>query len=105
MVCGAIPVVQVSTIVDRLCGFRVAPKEPEGAQGIANMLELSMYGLVGLAAMLVIVFYFAYRDESARPVAGSDAIRYSRSRGALPVNPGLPSDREDECPKSVVSEK
>jgi hypothetical protein len=35
------------------------------------MLELTMYGLVGLAAMLVIAFYFAYRDESARPVAGS----------------------------------
>jgi hypothetical protein len=27
------------------------------------MLELTMYGLVGLAAMLVIAFYFACRDE------------------------------------------
>ena len=27
------------------------------------MLELTIYGLVGLAAMLVIAFYFAYADE------------------------------------------
>jgi hypothetical protein len=27
------------------------------------MLELTMYGLVGLAAMLVIAFYFACCDE------------------------------------------
>jgi hypothetical protein len=28
------------------------------------MLELTMYGLVGLAAMLVVAFYFACREES-----------------------------------------
>jgi hypothetical protein len=28
-----------------------------------RMLELTIYGLVGLAAMLVIAFYFAYTDE------------------------------------------
>jgi hypothetical protein len=27
------------------------------------MLELTMYGLIGLAAMLVIAFCFAYADE------------------------------------------
>ena len=32
-------------------------------QGKARMLELTMYGLVGLAAMLVIAFGFAYADE------------------------------------------
>jgi hypothetical protein len=31
------------------------------------MLELTIYGLVGLAAMLVIVFYFACADEF-RPI-------------------------------------
>jgi hypothetical protein len=106
MVCGTIPVAQVvNTIVDRLCRFGVAHKELGATQRKPNMLELTMYGLVGLAAMLVIVSYFAYRDESARPVPGSDAIPYSRSRGALLVNPGLPSDREEEYPKSAVSGK
>ena len=69
------------------------------------MLELTMYGLVGLAAMLVIAFYFAYRDESARPVPGSDAIPYSRSRGALLVIPGLPSDRQEEYQRLLLSGK
>jgi hypothetical protein len=27
------------------------------------MLELAIYGLVGLATMLVVAFYFAYGDE------------------------------------------
>jgi uncharacterized membrane protein YuzA (DUF378 family) len=31
--------------------------------GKARMLELTIYGLMGLAAMLVIAFYFAYGDE------------------------------------------
>jgi hypothetical protein len=32
-------------------------------QGKVRMLEITIYGLVGLAAMLVIAFYFAYADE------------------------------------------
>jgi hypothetical protein len=84
MVCGAIPVAQVvKTNLDRLCRFGVAHKEPGATQGKANMLELTMYGLVGLAAMLVIAFYFAYRDESARPVAGS-ALSHTRDPVELP---------------------
>ena len=34
--------------------------------GKATMLELTIYGLMGLAAMLVIAFYFAYGDEFPR---------------------------------------
>jgi uncharacterized membrane protein YuzA (DUF378 family) len=46
------------------------------------MLELTMYGLVGLAAMLVIAFYFACCDElpSIRG-AHSDRGRAELSRG------------------------
>src|SRR5438445_10078120 len=32
-------------------------------QGKARMVELTIYGLMGLAAMLVIAFYFAYGSE------------------------------------------
>ena len=41
-----------------------------------RMLELAIYGLVGLAAMLVIAFYFAYADEfsSAREKSLFDLI-------------------------------
>jgi len=41
-----------------------------------RMLELTIYGLVGLAAMLVIAFYFAYADEfsSAREKSSFDLI-------------------------------
>ena len=40
------------------------------------MPELTMYGLVGLAAMLVIAFCFAYADEfsSAREKSSFDLI-------------------------------
>ena len=40
------------------------------------MLELTMYGLMGLTAMLVIAFYFAYRDEfpPARETSSFDLI-------------------------------
>jgi uncharacterized membrane protein YuzA (DUF378 family) len=46
------------------------------------MLELTMYGLVGLAAMLVIAFYFACCDELP-PIRGahSDRGRAELSRG------------------------
>ena len=40
------------------------------------MLELSSYGLMGLAAMLIIAFYFAYGDEfpPARKTSSFDLI-------------------------------
>jgi hypothetical protein len=40
------------------------------------MLELTIYGLGGLAAMLIIAFYFAYADEfsSAREKSSFDLI-------------------------------
>ena len=31
------------------------------------MLELTIYGLMGLAAMLLIAFWFAYADEFSSP--------------------------------------
>jgi hypothetical protein len=41
-----------------------------------RMLELAIYGLVGLATMLVIAFYFAYGDEfsAAREQSSFDPI-------------------------------
>jgi hypothetical protein len=41
-----------------------------------RMLELAIYGLVGLATMLVIAFYFAYGDEfsAARERSSFDPI-------------------------------
>jgi hypothetical protein len=62
MVCGAIPVVRLrelrhmSVPVDRQRARRKGT-------GKVGMLELIAYGLVGLAAMLVIAFCFAYADE------------------------------------------
>ena len=44
------------------------------------MLELTTYGLVGLAAMLIIAFYFAYGDEipSARETSLFDLVTRSQ---------------------------
>jgi hypothetical protein len=38
------------------------------------MLELTMYGLIGLAVMLVIAFCFAFADELS-PAQGSFSLR------------------------------
>jgi uncharacterized membrane protein YuzA (DUF378 family) len=48
--------------------------------GKARMLELTIYGLMGLAAMLVIAFYFAYDDEfsPARENSSFDLINNAR---------------------------
>jgi hypothetical protein len=48
------------------------------------MLELTIYGLVGLAAMLVIAFYFAYADEfsSTREKSSFDLINNPYSNDA-----------------------
>jgi hypothetical protein len=44
------------------------------------MLESTVYGLVGLVAMLVIAFYFAYADEfsPAREKSSLDLINNSQ---------------------------
>ena len=45
-------------------------------QGKVRMLELTIYGLVGLAAMLIVAFCFAYADEfsPAREKSSFDLI-------------------------------
>lgn len=40
------------------------------------MIELTIYGLAGMAAMLVVAFYFAYQDE----------FRLKRDRASLDLN-------------------
>jgi len=62
-------------------------KEPRGK---ANMLELTMHGLMGLTAMLVIAFYFAYRDEfpPARETSSFDLINNAHLNDSQVVEPG-----------------
>ena len=56
------------------------------------MLELTMYGLVGLAVMLVVAFYFACCDES--PVVRKNSslnlanLTVHRARGQAEVSRG-----------------
>jgi hypothetical protein len=59
-----------------LCRFGLTDERAERMQGKVRMLELTIYGLVGLAAMLVIAFYFAYADEfsPAREESSFDLI-------------------------------
>jgi hypothetical protein len=47
-----------------------------GCREKGRTLELAIYGLVGLATMLVIAFYFAYGDEfsAARKQSSFDPI-------------------------------
>jgi hypothetical protein len=70
MVCGAISVVLSSRFV------WTVKNERQTCRDKVRMLELTIYGLVGLAAMLVIAFYFAYADEfsSAREKSSFDLI-------------------------------
>jgi hypothetical protein len=53
-----------------------ARREREKMQKKVKMLELTIYGLVGLTAMLVIAFCFAYADEfsPAREKSSFDLI-------------------------------
>ena len=65
-------------------------KEYEGDAREANMLELTMYGLMGLAAMLVLVFYFAYRDDfpRARETSSFDLINNAHLNDSQVLEPG-----------------
>jgi hypothetical protein len=63
MVCGAIQVALVPGPSLTTCRFGLTFNEREGDARKGRMLELTIYGLMGLAAMLVIAFYFAYGDE------------------------------------------
>jgi multisubunit Na+/H+ antiporter MnhB subunit len=70
MVCGTLSVVLFQAIrVDR-------QEVRQRCRGKLRMLELTIYGLVGLAAMLVVAFYFAYADEflSTREMSSFDLI-------------------------------
>jgi hypothetical protein len=66
MVCGAIPVAPAQGRSLTTCRFGVTAKEREGDAREPNMLDLTVYGLMGLAAMLVLAFYFACRDDFPR---------------------------------------
>ena len=57
-------------------------KARERGRDKVRMLELTIYGLAGLAAMLVIAFYFAYADEfsSAREKSSLDLISNAHSK-------------------------
>jgi hypothetical protein len=57
------------------------------------MLELTIYGLVGLAAMLVIAFYFAYGDEfpAVRETVLVRAISNAHLNDSQLIEPGTGS--------------
>jgi hypothetical protein len=44
------------------------------------MLELTIYGLVGLAAMLIIAFYFAFADEFS-PAREQSSLHLVKNEG------------------------
>jgi hypothetical protein len=72
------------------CQFGVTAKAREGDAREANMLELTMYGLMGLTAMLGIAFYFAYRDEfpPARETSSFDLINNAHLNDSQVIEPG-----------------
>jgi hypothetical protein len=59
--------------------------------GKATMLELTIYGLMGLAAMLVIAFYFAYGDEfpAVRETVVVRAISNAHLNDSQLIEPGM----------------
>ena len=59
-------------------------------QGKVRMLELTIYGLMGLAAMLVIAFCFAYADEfsPAREKSSFDLINNAHLNDSQLLEPG-----------------
>jgi len=63
------------------------------------MLELTMYGLMGLAAMLVLAFYFAYRDDfpRARETSSFDLTNNAHLNDSQMIETGTgnPQFRED----------
>jgi hypothetical protein len=64
-------------------------------QGKVRMLELTMYGLIGLAAMLVIAFCFAYADEFSplREQSSFDLIINAHSDDSRIIEAGVGSPR------------
>ena len=68
-------------------------------QGKVRMLELTIYGLMGLAAMLVIAFYFAYGDEfpPAREKPSFDLINNAHLNDSqmIETGTGTPQFRRD----------
>ena len=61
------------------------------------MLELAIYGLVGLATMLVIAFYFAYGDEfsPAREKSSLDPIDKATLNDTPMIEIGTSSPQSD----------
>jgi hypothetical protein len=87
MVCGTLSVVLFQAIrVDR-------QEVRQRCRGKLRMLELTTYGLAGLAAMLVIAFYFAYADEfsSAREKSSLDLISNAHSNDSQMIGIGTSS--------------
>jgi hypothetical protein len=62
-----------------------------------RMLELAIYGLVGLATMLVIAFYFAYGDEfsPAREKSSLDPIDKATLNDTPMIEIGTSSPQSD----------
>jgi hypothetical protein len=58
------------------------------------MLELTIYGLAGLAAMLVVAFFFAYADDFApareKPSFGRRKNRYLNDSRMIEIGTGNP---------------
>jgi hypothetical protein len=63
--------------------------------GKVTMLELTMYGLMGLAAMLVIAFYFAYGDEfpPVQETSSFDLINNARLNDSQMIETGTGNPR------------
>jgi hypothetical protein len=61
--------------------------------GKVRMLELTIYGLVGLAAILVVAFYFAYDDEfpSAGETSQFNLINNADLNDSKSIEPGMGS--------------
>ena len=57
------------------------------------MLELTIYGLMGLAAVLVAAFYFAYDDEfpSAEEMSSFNLVNNAHLDDSKSIEPGLGS--------------
>jgi hypothetical protein len=57
-------------------------KARRSGKGRQGMLELTIYGLIWLAAMLLVAFWFAYADEFSSPQEKSsfDLLNDARSK-------------------------
>ena len=72
-------------------------------RGKARMLELTIYGLMGLAAVLVIAFFFAFGDEfaPARKTSSFDLVSNAHSDGSQMIESRTGSLR----PRSTVGKQ